>query len=175
MRGGVRSDRLANCRSYQNLTNQRRRKSVTMAPKNKSGLPKLFYFALNARRLLISAHITQQEPRGSSVEFHISWPFVKLRLVLLGARALFGRQHSTDVPRARAPGETRRLARAHRFCSQRTKTGTLHDCKGIDSLVVVHRTGLGLQPLLRVIRWRCSRLVWCAYVCGCSAAQLRGS
>ena len=80
---GPDSDRSLNCRSYQNLTNQRRRKSVTMAPKNKSGLPKLFYFALNARRLLISAHITQQEPRGSSVEFHISWPFVKLRLVLV--------------------------------------------------------------------------------------------
>jgi hypothetical protein len=52
------------------------------ATKNKSALPKLFYFALYGRLQLISAHIRQQEPRGSLVEFHICWPFVKSRLVL---------------------------------------------------------------------------------------------
>ena len=111
------SKRSLNCRSYQNLTNQRRRKSVTMAQKNKSGLPELFYFALNARRLLISAYITQQEPRGSSVEFHISWPFVKLRLVL-GV--------STDVSNYVAPPRQRSVIGQNLFrdladrCSART-------------------------------------------------------
>ena len=36
------------------------------------------------------------------------------------------------MPRVRAPGETRRRARAHRLWQMRTKTGTLLDCKGID-------------------------------------------
>ena len=51
-------------------------------------------------------------------------------------------KHSTNVPRAWASGETRRLARAHRLWQMRTKTGTLLDCKGIDGTL---RVGPGLH------------------------------
>jgi hypothetical protein len=50
-----------------------------MPPKNKGRFPKLLYFALYDRRQLISAHIAQQDPRESSVEFYICSPFAKLR------------------------------------------------------------------------------------------------